>query len=77
MNLIADAHLLVDGADLMGQMLMRLAMVDALLVIGRWRLLVWVLTHTYSWARFVVQNVLRQGVPSRALQVLGCNWARR
>ena len=39
------------GLLLLGQMLMRLALVDALLVIAPLALLCWVLPQTYSWAR--------------------------
>jgi hypothetical protein len=51
MNLIAMAIYLVMGLLLLGQMLMRLALVDALLVIAPLALLCWVLPQTYSWAR--------------------------
>lgn len=51
MNLIALAIYLVMGLLLMGQMLMRLALVDALLVIAPLALLCWVLPQTYGWAR--------------------------
>ncbi len=51
LNLIAMAIYLVLGLLLMGQMLMRVALVDALLVIGPLALLCWVLPQTYSWAR--------------------------
>ena len=51
LNLIAMAIYLVLGMLLMGQMLMRLALVDALLVIAPLALLCWVLPQTYSWAR--------------------------
>lgn len=51
LNLIAMAIYLVLGLLLMGQMLMRLALVDALLVIAPLALLCWVLPQTYSWAR--------------------------
>jgi hypothetical protein len=51
MNLIAMAIYLVLGLLLLGQMLMRLALVDALLVIAPLALLCWVLPQTYSWAR--------------------------
>ncbi len=51
MNLIAMVVYLVMGLLLMGQMLMRLALVDALLVIAPLALLCWVLPQTYSWAR--------------------------
>jgi hypothetical protein len=51
LNLIAMAIYLVMGLLLMGQMLMRLALVDALLVIAPLALLCWVLPQTYSWAR--------------------------
>jgi hypothetical protein len=50
-NLIAMAIYLVMGLLLLGQMLMRLALLDALLVIGPLALLCWVLPQTYSWAR--------------------------
>jgi hypothetical protein len=42
---------LVMGMLLTGQMLMRLALVDALLVLAPLALLCWVLPQTYSWAR--------------------------
>jgi hypothetical protein len=51
LNLIAMAIYLVMGLLLFGQMLMRLALLDALLVIGPLALLCWVLPQTYSWAR--------------------------
>ncbi len=51
MNLIAMAIYLVMGLLLLGQMLMRLALVDALLVIAPLALLCWALPQTYSWAR--------------------------
>jgi hypothetical protein len=51
MNLIAMVIYLVLGLLLLGQMLMRLALVDALLVIAPLALLCWVLPQTYSWAR--------------------------
>ena len=51
MNLIAVAIYVVMGLLLLGQMLMRLALLDGLLVIGPLALLCWVLPQTYSWAR--------------------------
>jgi hypothetical protein len=51
MNLIAVAIYVVMGLLLLGQMLMRLALVDGLLVIGPLALLCWVLPQTYGWAR--------------------------
>jgi hypothetical protein len=51
MNLIAMAIYLLMGLLLLGQMLMRLALLDALLVIAPLALLCWVLPQTYSWAR--------------------------
>ena len=51
MNLIAVAIYLIMGLLLLGQMLMRLALLDGLLVIGPLALLCWVLPQTYSWAR--------------------------
>lgn len=51
LNLIAMAIYLILGLLLMGQMLMRLALVDALLIIAPLALLCWVLPQTYSWAR--------------------------
>ncbi|MGI9148531.1 MAG: conjugal transfer protein TrbL family protein [Chloroflexota bacterium] len=51
LNLIAMAIYLVMGLLLLGQMLMRLALVDALLVIAPLALLCWVLPQTYGWAR--------------------------
>jgi hypothetical protein len=51
LNLIAMAIYLVMGLLLLGQMLMRLALVDVLLVIAPLALLCWVLPQTYSWAR--------------------------
>ena len=50
-NLIAIAIYLLMGLLLLGQMLMRLALLDALLVIAPLALLCWVLPQTYSWAR--------------------------
>src|ERR1700730_2100907 len=50
MNLMAMAIYLVMGLLLLGQMLMRLALVDALLVIAPLALLCWVLPQTYGWA---------------------------
>jgi hypothetical protein len=50
-NLIAMVIYLLMGLLLLGQMLMRLALVDALLVIAPLALLCWVLPQTYSWAR--------------------------
>ena len=51
LNLVAIAMYLVIGMLLVGQMLMRLALVDALLVIAPLALLCWVLPQTYAWAR--------------------------
>src|SRR5439155_25199234 len=51
MNLIAMVIYLLMGLLLLGQMLMRLALLDALLVIAPLALLCWVLPQTYSWAR--------------------------
>jgi hypothetical protein len=51
LNLIAMAIYLVLGLLLMGQMLMRMALVNALLIIAPLALLCWVLPQTYSWAR--------------------------
>jgi hypothetical protein len=51
LNLIAMAIYLVMGLLLLVQMLMRLALVDALLVIAPLALLCWVLPQTYTWAR--------------------------
>ncbi len=51
LNLIAMAIYLVMGLLLLAQMLMRLALLDALLVIAPLALLCWVLPQTYSWAR--------------------------
>ncbi len=51
LNLIAMAIYLVMGLLLLGQMLMRLALVDALLVIAPLALLCWALPQTYGWAR--------------------------
>jgi hypothetical protein len=51
LNLIGMVVYLVLGMLLLGQMLMRLALVDALLVIAPLALLCWVLPQTYSWAR--------------------------
>jgi hypothetical protein len=50
-NLIAMVIYLLMGLLLLGQMLMRLALLDALLVIGPLALLCWVLPQTYGWAR--------------------------
>src|SRR6266545_307282 len=52
MTLIGFLIYLVMGALLLGQMLMRLALVDALLVISPIALLCWVVPQTYGWARF-------------------------
>ena len=51
LNMIAMAIYLVMSLLLTGQMLMRLALVDALLVIGPLALLCWALPQTYGWAR--------------------------
>jgi hypothetical protein len=51
LNLIAMAVYLVMGLLLAGQMLMRLALVDALLVVAPLALLCWALPQTYGWAR--------------------------
>jgi hypothetical protein len=51
LNMIAIGVYLVMGMLLVGQMLMRLALVDALLVIAPLALLCWVLPQTYAWAR--------------------------
>jgi hypothetical protein len=51
LNLIAMAIYLILGLLLIGQMLMRLALVDVLLVIAPLALLCWVLPQTYAWAR--------------------------
>jgi hypothetical protein len=51
LNLIAMAIYLVMGMLLTGQMVMRLALVDALLVLAPLGLVCWVLPQTYSWAR--------------------------
>jgi hypothetical protein len=51
LNLIAMAVYLVMSLLLMGQMLMRLALVDVLLVMAPLALLCWVLPQTYDWAR--------------------------
>jgi hypothetical protein len=51
LNLIAMVIYLIMGLLLLGQMLMRLALVDALLVIAPVALLCWVLPQTYGWAR--------------------------
>ena len=51
LNLIALAIYLVMGLLLAGQMLMRLALVDMLLVIAPIALLCWILPQTYGWAR--------------------------
>jgi hypothetical protein len=51
MNVIAMVIYLLMGLLLLGQMLMRLALLDALLVIAPLALLCWVLPQTYSWAR--------------------------
>jgi hypothetical protein len=51
LNMIAAVIYLVMGLLLTGQMLMRLALVDALLVIGPLALVCWALPQTYSWAR--------------------------
>jgi len=51
LNLIAMVIYLVMGLLLLGQMLMRLALVDALLVIAPLALLCWVLPQTFGWAR--------------------------
>jgi hypothetical protein len=51
MNLIAVAVYLVMGLLLLGQMLMRLALVDALLVVAPLALVCWVVPQTFGWAR--------------------------
>jgi hypothetical protein len=51
MNVIGMLIYVVMGALLLGQMLMRLALVDALLVISPIALLCWVVPQTYGWAR--------------------------
>jgi hypothetical protein len=51
LEMVAIAVYLVMGMLLVGQMLMRLALVDALLVIAPLALLCWVLPQTYAWAR--------------------------
>jgi TrbL/VirB6 plasmid conjugal transfer protein len=51
MNIIAMAIYLIMGLLLLGQMLMRLALVDVLLVISPIALLCWVVPQTYGWAR--------------------------
>ncbi|HEX8967817.1 MAG TPA: conjugal transfer protein TrbL family protein [Chloroflexota bacterium] len=51
LNLVAMAVYLVMGLLLLAQMLMRLALVDALLVVAPLALLCWVLPQTYGWAR--------------------------
>jgi hypothetical protein len=51
LNLIGMAIYLVLGLLLMGQMLMRLALVDAMLVIAPLALVCWLLPQTYAWAR--------------------------
>lgn len=51
LNLVALVVYLIMGMLLVGQMLMRLALVDALLVVAPLALLCWVLPQTYAWAR--------------------------
>ena len=51
LNLIAIAIYMVMGLLLIGQMLMRLALVDALLIVAPLGLLCWILPQTQSWAR--------------------------
>lgn len=51
LNLVAMAVYLIMGLLLLAQMLMRLALVDALLVVAPLALLCWVLPQTYGWAR--------------------------
>ena len=51
MNLIAMAIYLVMGLLLFIQMLMRLAFVDALIIMAPVALLCWVVPQTYAWAR--------------------------
>lgn len=51
LNLIALAIYLLMGLLLTGQMLMRLALVDVLLVIAPIAMLCWILPQTYNWAR--------------------------
>lgn len=51
LNLIALAIYLVMGLLLTGQMLMRLALVDVLLVLAPIAMLCWILPQTYAWAR--------------------------
>ncbi len=69
LNLIAMAIYLVLGLLLMGQMLMRLALVDAMLVIAPLALLCWVLPQTYSWARLWFNTFFRT-VFVQSIQVL-------
>jgi hypothetical protein len=51
MNLVAFLVYLFMGLLLLGQMLMRLALVDVLLIVSPIALLCWVVPQTYSWAR--------------------------
>jgi hypothetical protein len=51
LNLLAAGIYLVMGMLLTGQMMMRLALVDALLVVAPLALLCWILPQTYGWAR--------------------------
>jgi hypothetical protein len=51
LNLIAIAIYLVMGLLLLGQMLMRLALLDTLLIVAPLALLCWVLPQTTDWAR--------------------------
>lgn len=69
LNLIAMAVYALMGLLLLLQMLMRLALLDALLVIGPLALLCWVLPQTYGWARLWF-NTFFATVFVQTLQVL-------
>jgi hypothetical protein len=69
LNVIAVGVYLLMGLLLLAQMLMRLALVDALLVVAPLALLCWVLPQTYSWARLWF-NTFFGTVFVQAIQVL-------
>jgi hypothetical protein len=55
-NLIAIVVYLLVGVLLVTQMLMRLALVDALLIVAPLAMLCWVVPQTYGWARLWFQT---------------------
>lgn len=69
MHLIAMAIYLIMGMLLVGQMLMRLALIAALLVVAPLALLCWVLPQTYHWAQLWFSTFFG-AVFVQALQVL-------